>query len=257
MRKTEKKVIAFLLALVLLTGLAALTALADGGEIAWGAATVDTAALNIRSGPSTDDERVGIISGGTIVVILEKTTKEWYKVNYAGTVGYVASEYLTDILEAENFKATGTITGDKVRMRKGPSTEKDVITTYDTGTTCSVIGINHGWYKVVTEDGTGYIRSDYMDITGGGPSYTSVKSETVSLGQQIANYALKFVGYKYVYGEESPASMRRPSRLGTALFAAAAREAMVTAAVSSFFSQENFIFLLPVSLMIRKTVYFL
>lgn len=201
---TEKKLLAFLLAFTLLIGVASVTAMADGGQIAWGAATVDTAALNIRSDPSIEADRVGIISGGTIVVILEKTTDEWFKINYAGTVGYVASEYLTDILKAENFKATGTLNASKVRMRKGPSTSKDVITTYDEGETFSIIGINNGWYKVVTTDGTGYIRSDYIDITGGGPTYTTVKSETSSLGQQIANFALQFVGYKYVYGEESP-----------------------------------------------------
>ena len=202
--KTQKKVLAFLMALVILTGLMGVTALADSVEIAWGAATVDTAALNIRSGPSTDYDRVGILAGGTIVVILEKTTKDWYKINYAGTVGYVASEYLTDVLKAENFKATGTVIGNKVRMRKGPSTDKAVITMYSEGDQLSVIGINNGWYKVVTQEGTGYIRSDYIKITGGGPSYTTVKSETTSLGQEIANYALQFVGYKYVYGEESP-----------------------------------------------------
>lgn len=177
---------------------------ADETEMAWGAATVDASSLNIRSGPGTEYDRVTVVSGGTIVVVMEQTNDQWYKVNYNGTEGYASTEYLTEILRAENFKATGTITGDGVRMRKGHSTSDEVITSYDTGKTVAIIGINEGWYKVAEAEGTGYIRSDYVKLTGGAPSYTSDPAESSDLGTQIANYALQFVGYSYVYGEESP-----------------------------------------------------
>ena len=204
MKKIEK-ILAAALVLVMATVLCAFGVSAGSGVVAVGAATVNTSALNIRSGPSTDYDRVGVLSADTIVVVLEKTSDEWYKINYNGTVGYVASEYLTDITAVENFKATGQVNdNDGVYMRTGPSTDYDYVTAYYEGTTVSVIGINNGWYKVVTEDGTGYMRSDFVDITSGGPSYSSNQNESSSIGQEIANYALQFVGYNYVYGAESP-----------------------------------------------------
>ena len=196
---TFKKLICTALVLVMVLCAVSVTAAADDRVIAWGAATVDASALNIRSGPGTDYDRVGVISDGTVVVVIEKTNSDWYLINYLGTKGYVASEYLKDLEKAENFKATGVVNGDSVRMRSGAS--------YDKGDSVSIIGINNGWYKIVTSAGTGYMRSDYIDITSGGPTYTTDTRDAdsnYSLGQQIANFALQFEGYKYVYGEESP-----------------------------------------------------
>ena len=215
MKKTFRKIIVVTMALAIAVSILVIPANAAGGSIAWGAATVDASSLNIRKGPGTDYDRVGIVAGGTILVILEKTNSDWYKVNYSGTVGYASTEYLTEVLKAENFKAIGTVNGDDVRMRKGHSTDTDVITTYDTGDKVNIIGINEGWYKVTGNDGTGYIRSDFVDVTGGVARTidtkstssnvdTNANSESASLGQQIANYALQYVGYRYVYGEESP-----------------------------------------------------
>lgn len=201
---TLKRSILLTLVLSLTLSLCVFSASAEGGSIAWGAATVDATSLNIRSEPDINSDRVSVVAGGTIIVILERTNDEWYKVNYAGKIGYVSTEYLTEILRAENFKATGTVNGSDVRMRKGHSTDTDVICTYDKGREVHIIGINEGWYKVKEDEGTGYIRSDFVDITGEGPTYASDTSNSDSLGQKIVNYALQFVGYRYVYGEESP-----------------------------------------------------
>lgn len=204
---TFKKLICTALVLVMVLCAVSVTAAADDRVIAWGAATVDASALNIRSGPGTDYDRVGVISDGTVVVVIEKTNSDWYLINYLGTKGYVASEYLKNLEKAENFKATGVVNGDSVRMRSGPSTGKKAMASYDKGDSVSIIGINNGWYKIVTSVGTGYMRSDYIDITSGGPTYTTDTRDAdsnYSLGQQIANFALQFEGYKYVYGEESP-----------------------------------------------------
>jgi len=182
---------------------------ASAASLAYGAATVNATALNVRSGPDTSYDRVTVVSSGTRLVVLEKSDDSlWYKVNYNGYIGYVDSEYLINVLTAENFDATGTVVGSDVRMRSSFTTDSDVLGTYQDGTQMAVIGINSGWYKVQYDGNIGYIRSDLMNITGsptqGGAELTSVSNSYSSLGQQIANYALQFVGYSYVYGCESP-----------------------------------------------------
>ncbi len=105
-----------------------------------------------------------------------------------------------------------------MRMRASHTTDSDILAVYNTGKTLHIIGINEGWYKVEEAEGTGYIRSDYVEIvsdashsnintvsTKSGVTAPPVSDEdSSSLGEKIANYALQFVGYNYVYGEESP-----------------------------------------------------
>ena len=184
--KRIKKLMAFIL--VVATVLTTLTVMASAASLAYGAATVDADRLNVRSGPGTDYESKGTLANGAIVVVLEKTSSDWYKVNYRGLVGYVNTDYLTNVLVAENFTASGTIGGSGVRMRSGPSTSKSQVASLSAGTEVDVIGINNGWYKVVYNGKTGYIRSDLMAITGSSKSgATNGKSAVKTLGEKIAD----------------------------------------------------------------------
>ena len=204
MRKHMIKLAVLVITVIIVTAALAFPAMA-ADDIAYGAATVDATSLNIRENPGTEYNIVGKVGGNSIVVILERTNSDWYRINYEGTVGYVSTDYLTDILIAENFTATGTVTKTDVRMRKTYSTDSAVLGTYQAGTEMTVIGINTGWYKVKYDGHTGYIRSDLMEITDGPSVTVKTASGTASeLGTNAANLALQYVGYRYVYGAESP-----------------------------------------------------
>ncbi len=165
--RERKSILTLLLLLALVLSGMAVPARADG-KIAYGAATVNAAVLNVRSGPGKDNSIVGTVTNGSIVVILEQTNNDWYKINFEGTVGYVSTEYLQYVVTSANFTARGTVTADSVRVRKGPGTSYDTVSNCAHGENVDVIGINSGWYKIVTGAGiTGYIRSDLMGVTGG------------------------------------------------------------------------------------------
>ena len=55
---------------------------------------VNTSVLNVRSGASTDYDRVGKLSGGTVVTILGESG-DWYQISTDSLTGYVSGEYLT------------------------------------------------------------------------------------------------------------------------------------------------------------------
>jgi len=221
-----KKTVAVLLAAACLLS-CAVFAVADG-ELAYGAATVNASSLNIRSGPSTDSTKLGSIPRNERLVILDKGDGTWYHINYQGIEGYVHSDYLKDVLTVENFSASGEVTGDGVRLRSKPSTEGKNLGAYPKGTKVVLTGINNGWYKLNIDGTIGYMRSDYVKITGpasavsnpstgtntpgsGSNEGTSApinvtvgEGEASEKGQKIVDLALKFVGYDYVYGAESP-----------------------------------------------------
>jgi len=202
---------------------------AVAGNLAYGAATVNATTLNIRTGPDTTYSIVATVPNNEKIVILEKTNAEWFHVAYNGSFGYVAAMYLKDILTAENFTARGKLIGDDVFMRSGPSTSKDKIGVIDAGTIVNIIGINNGWYKVVHNGKTGYIRSDFITIISNGNPNTGasagvagaketekttvpldnlaqLSTEQLTARQQLIDFALQFVGGNYVYGGASPAA---------------------------------------------------
>lgn len=226
MKKTSK-LITIVLAISILASMFALSAAAEG-KMAYGAATVTGPSLNLRSGPGLSHPVISQLNEGDIVVILERTDDEWYHINYHGEIGYVNSQFLKDVLIAENFNAQGCVTGDTVNLRTKPSKTSEALGTYPERTVMIVIGINDGWYKVKHDGKTGYIRSDYMDIISGyspSASSTAPASSTSStsstsqakqtkrynappanatLGQQIVDFAMGYLGSKYVYGGAAP-----------------------------------------------------
>ena len=70
---------------------------ADDEEVLYGLVT--TSVLNVRSGASTDHDRVGKLSGGTVVTVLAESG-DWYQVSTDSLTGYVSGEYLT-VVDAE------------------------------------------------------------------------------------------------------------------------------------------------------------
>ena len=56
--------------------------------------------LNVRSGPGTNYDKIGKLSNGTVVDVLEATGNGWYKISFtnangAATEGYVSGDYLS------------------------------------------------------------------------------------------------------------------------------------------------------------------
>lgn len=197
--KKIKKLTVMVLALAMALSMFVVSANA-AGTIAYGAATVTASTLNIRSGPGTSNAIVGTVSKNSRVVVMERTSDDWYKINHQGTQGYVSTDYLKNVLKAENFNATGKVSGNGCRMRSKPNTSSSILGTYNSGIKMNIIGINNGWYKVQYNGKTGYMRSDLMDIVG---ATSSGNTSTSSRREEIVNFALKYEGYRYVYGGES------------------------------------------------------
>jgi uncharacterized protein YgiM (DUF1202 family) len=202
--KRLKLLLFAVLATAALTGAVMGTASA-AGSIAYGAGTVSATLLNVRTGPGMDNPIIATIGENATAVILDQGEGEWFYINYNGTIGYARAEYFKNVLLAENFSSTGVLVGDDVFLRDTPSTSGKVLGDYKSGAKMPVIGINNGWYKVQYDGKEGYIRSDYLKITGGYSTAVSAKiAAPTKTGNELVDFALGFVGYKYVYGGASP-----------------------------------------------------
>ena len=121
-----------------------------------------------------------------------------------------AEKYETSSKEYEDYieevKETVYATAG-VNIRAKASADADKIGTLAAGGSITRTGkTSSGWSRVDYNGQTGYIKSDYLTTTK--PTVTSnttasSTSSSSSLGQQIADFAVQYVGYPYVYGGNS------------------------------------------------------
>lgn len=180
---------------------------------------VDASALRLREGPGTNTSIVANAYRGSFVVILSQEG-DWYKVQYGQKTGYMHSDFLI-LKQRENVNlGYAKVTCSVANLRSGPSTTTAIVTQARNGAMLYTIGFNCGWYKVVYNGKTAYIRSDLADLTassfgkdsdpwytvdpGSGSSGNSGSPGTSSAGDAIAAKAKEYLGSPYTWGGSSP-----------------------------------------------------
>jgi len=111
--------------------------------------------LNVRKGPSIEEQRVGSLDRGMVVEILE-TNNGWNKIKLTdGNEGWVSGDY-TD-------KENGTVTASKLNVRKGPATEHEKLDVLDKNTEVKLLEEKDNWYRIRLDDKKeGWICGDYV-----------------------------------------------------------------------------------------------
>lgn len=205
-----KRTASRLTACLLLAGTLITPALAASGTV-----NTEGSYLHLRSKASTKGTILKKLPHKAQVDVLEALDNGWYQVSYDGTTGYVSGDYLTITEEAapaevpeeavalaeapaeaaapaEDEEALYVkVTTGTLNIRSGPSTDYDKVGTLHAGRVVQVLEVLDGWYKI--EDG--YISSEYA---------VQVDPSQVSKGQEVADYAMQFLGCRYVHGGTSP-----------------------------------------------------
>ena len=202
--KTIKRAVCLALALLLMAALPVLTAGA-AGVIAEGAAEVSASALNLRSGAGADTSILTTIPRGATVVVLDKQSSSWYRVHYNGTTGYVSADYLKNFSASAALQLSGTVNESDVRIRDRASTSGSILGTASKGASVSVTGIDNGWFRISAEGHTGYMRSDYITLTGAGSSSSSASGSSSGSGSSSAGKAGTVTG-SYVNFRTGPST---------------------------------------------------
>jgi len=134
-----------------------------------------TAAVNFRTGPSTNDRVIRTLAASTSVSVLENQANGWSRVTVNGTSGFIRS----DLLSATGAPAATTLlrTTAAVNFRVGPSTNDRVIRTLAANTSVSVLESQaNGWSRVTVNGTSGFIRSDLLSATGAPAATTALRT---------------------------------------------------------------------------------
>ena len=193
----------------------------DVNETVWA-----TYSVSIRSAASTDADKLDVLVGSYSITRTGVGDNGWSKVDYNGQTGYIKNDYLTttkpQVTESNQTSSSSNTSSSKsdieevketvyatagVNIRAKASADADKIGTLAAGGSITRTGkTSSGWSRVDYNGQTGYIKSDYLTTTK--PTVTSnttasSTSSSSSLGQQIADFAVQYVGYPYVYGGNS------------------------------------------------------
>ena len=197
-------------AIRLTAGALLLTTLTAPALALTGTVNAGGSSLRLRSQASTDSQILANLSDGTQVDVLSSAENGWYQIAFGELSGYVSSEYLL-LNSAEGVVAAvasaapsdqaeetpaqyARVTASSLNVRSGAGTGYDKVGSLRCGAVVEILGQADGWYQIES----GYISAEYTVPASADEAASS------SLGQQIADYALQFVGYPYVYGGSSP-----------------------------------------------------
>ena len=156
----SKKLISFILSLILIICLFSFDALAaDAGSKA-GAVTTASDSLNVRKSASSASAVVSVLPKGSYITLISKSGN-WWRVEYGrGQYGYCHADYITIV---EGTPAAVNISYGSLNVRSGAGTNYSRIGSLYKGETVILLSSSGSWSRILY-DGTktGYGSSAYL-----------------------------------------------------------------------------------------------
>lgn len=194
----------------LTAGMLLVSALVTPALAATGTVNTEGSSLRLRSETSTDSSVLTKLPHGSQVDVIDQPEAGWYQVSYKGTTGYVSADYLIvteDGVQPVAAAVSAVSPTDQpadamyirvlqgpLNIRTGPSTDHDKVGQLSAGKVAEVVDVLDGWYQI----DSGYVCGDYV------VEVDAAEAQSSGQGQEIADYALQFLGSRYVYGGSSP-----------------------------------------------------
>ena len=173
----------------------------DGFLTGTSGSAVTTAAVRLRTGPSTADRIITTLARGTTLQLTGENVRGWFSVSAGAGNGYVYGAFLS----AGSGDSGGSSGGgtryvlERVHLRSGPGTSNSSITVLAVGTKLDFSGETQGRFaKVSSSAGTGWVAAQYIGPNapsgggGGGSRETKYTTDRVNLrsGPSTTNRSL-------------------------------------------------------------------
>ena len=188
--------------------------------------------VNLRDGPGTNYVSMARMGLGQELTLIERF-EGWFLVEYGQIYGWVTSEFLNIVpgvveripvaqaIPDPNPPLVGTVTENAVNLRKGPGSAYDRLGSIDAGLGVSLLARHKDWFQVQLTNGTkAWVFSDLLKVSPMAVRRVPVTNDIPALPTRsraisgaaanipasgdVANYAVQFVGSRYVWGGSSP-----------------------------------------------------
>lgn len=122
-----------------------------------------TTTVNVRSSDSEQADKLGKVSGGTKLQVLEQRPNGWTKVDYEGKEGYIKTEFLQLAESAAGTETIGTVTATtNINVRASASETADRLGVLSGGDSAELVGTEGDWSKIKYNGQIGYVKSEYV-----------------------------------------------------------------------------------------------
>lgn len=122
-----------------------------------------TTTVNVRSSDSEQADKLGKVTGGTKLQVLEQRPNGWTKVDYEGKEGYIKTEFLQAAESAAGAETIGTVTATtNINVRASASETADRLGVLSGGDSAELIGTEGDWSKIKYNGQIGYVKSEYV-----------------------------------------------------------------------------------------------
>ena len=122
-----------------------------------------TTTVNVRSSDSEQADKLGKVSGGTKLQVLEQRPNGWTKVDYEGKEGYIKTEFLQLAESAAGTETIGTVTATtNINVRASASETADRLGVLSGGDSAELVGTEGDWSKIRYNGQIGYVKSEYV-----------------------------------------------------------------------------------------------
>lgn len=168
--------------------------------------------LNVRKEPDSSATIVGKMTNYAACEIIGEENG-YYQITSGNLEGYVSAEYIVTGDEAiaianQEVKNMATVTTEALRVREEASTDSDTLAIVNEDDDFVVVEELDGWIKIEVDNYQGYISADYAEVgmklkTGNTMKELTYGSGVSNTRVDLVNYALQFVGNRYVWGGES------------------------------------------------------
>lgn len=179
-----------------------------------GICNVESGNLNIRETAAEDGKLVGKLPANAGCEIIG-TDGDWSQIKSGEVEGYVLSKYLITGTEAwdkacELAQYVATATTGGLRVREAATTESEIIYQLGEGEEIAILDNTQGdeWIKVDVDGDEGYVSAEYVDIDLSLKTAMTLTEARYGAGvsdvrMAVCDYALQFVGNRYVWGGTS------------------------------------------------------
>lgn len=168
--------------------------------------------LNVRKSATTDSSVVGKMTNHAACEILA-AEGEWYQIRSGKVEGYVSADYIITGDEAyavaeQEIQTVATVKTGTLRVREAATTESSIVALVNENEDLIVKDALEGWYEVEVDDLSGFVSADYVEISLKLPTAQTISELRYGKGVSdvrvdLVQYALQFVGNRYVWGGTS------------------------------------------------------
>jgi cell wall-associated NlpC family hydrolase len=193
--------------------------------------------LRFRAGPSFTAALVSVLPEGTKAVVTTGSSGAWIALSVGGNAGFAHGDFLiasaggttppptapagpntppsSDIASGSHAQVT-----ESLRLRSEPTFSSSTIEVAPAGTVVKITGARtNGFYPVMWADLSGHMHGDYLTFTtlplssrtpaptpSTPPLGNAGPGTGTATGQALVNFAMRYVGYPYVWATRGPNS---------------------------------------------------